>query len=214
MQLWEQCPAKYKYEKIDKLPAPKSEAMQRGIRIHMLCESYIKGKDPNAVPPELHRFKSIFPELHALQPVVEQQWGFTDKWKPTGWFSRGANATWLRVVPDCVVLYEDDTAELIDYKTGKPWGDNEDQMDLFGTALLSKYSHVNEVSIRLWYLDTGEEKPSKPWIKNRKTLADSKKRWNERVAPMFADTEFKPTPNSKCNWCPYSNAEGGPCKYG
>ena len=38
--LYDQCPAKYRYAKIDKLPEPRSEALERGDRIHKEVEAY------------------------------------------------------------------------------------------------------------------------------------------------------------------------------
>lgn len=214
LAVYEQCPLKYKLSKIDKLPEPKSDAMHRGLTIHKKCETYLKGDDPDAIPPELEEFDGLFQELHAFQPIVEQQWGFTQEWTPTGWFSKGKKATWLRVVPDAVVLYGDATAELIDFKTGKPWGDNEDQMDLFANAVLCRYPDIQEVSVRLWYLDTGDERPEEPWIATRKGLRGRLKEWEDRVEPLFSDTEFPATPNSKCGWCHFRKSNGGPCRHG
>lgn len=214
LQLYERCPFAFKLEKIDKMEVPKSPAMYRGIKIHNKCETYLKGSDRDAIPPELENFDGLFQELHGLDPLVEQKWGFTKDWQATGYFTKGRKETFLRVIPDALVLYGDGSAELIDFKTGKPWGDNEDQMDLFATATFCRYPDVHEVSIRLWYLDTGDEKPEDGWIATRDTLADRKAEWEERIAPLFNDTEFRATPNDKCKWCHFANSKGGPCIHG
>lgn len=209
LKLYEECPAKYKYEKIDKVPYEKPAAMQRGIDIHKKAESFLKGEE--MLPqPELMQFGAMFQELRGLEPLVEQQWGFTADWKATGWFAKGRNATWLRVIPDAVVLYEDGEAEIIDFKTGKPWGDNSDQMELFAVATFSRYPELHEVTTRLWYVDTGDEVVE---TYPKKGLAKRKRAWEDRVEPLFNETRFPPKPNRRCNWCPFSRANGGPCKY-
>lgn len=211
LKLYEECPAKYKYEKIDKVPYEKPAAMQRGIDIHRTAEAYLKGDDPDAIPPELEEFDGLFQELHGLEPLVEQQWGFTEDWKPTGWFAKGKNATWLRVIPDAAILYPDDPEiEVIDFKTGKPWGDNSDQMELFATSTFARYHEAQVVTTRLWYLDSGDEIVE---TYERKGLAKRQRAWEDRVEPLFHETRFAPKPNRGCGRCPFSRSNGGPCKY-
>ena len=95
---YEQCPAKFKYKHIDRLPDPGSAAMQRGSDIHKAGENFLKGK--GKLTPEYKYFKKEMAELKQLSPLVEQQWGFTANWEQTGWFG---NDTWLRIVCDVAV---------------------------------------------------------------------------------------------------------------
>lgn len=207
LELYEQCPAKFKYRHIDKLPEPAHPAMARGAEIHKEAESYLK-RDTLLPAPTLMSFGAMFAELREHSPMVEQQWAFTEKWKPTGWFAKDC---WVRVIPDAAVLYEDDEAALvIDFKTGKKHGENADQMELFALAAFSMFPMVKEVETRLWYLDAGEEVTE---TYANEGLAEAKQEWADRVAPLFNDEEFLPRPNFKCKWCAYSRAEGGPCKW-
>lgn len=210
LQLYEECPAKFKYRNIDKLPEPKSDAMQRGIDIHKNAERYLTGE--TMLPdPTLMQFGAMFRELRELKPMAEYQLALDDGWKPTGWFAKGRNAAWVRLVLDAAVIYEDETSALvIDFKTGKKWGDNADQMDLFATGMFCAFPQLREVETRLWYLDTGEEDVS---VFKKKGLAERKEAWEDRVEPLFNDTRFLPKPSNKCRWCAFSRAKGGPCKY-
>lgn len=209
LQCYEECPAKFKYKFIDKLPEPKSDAMQRGIDIHKKCEDFLNG-DAIVVDPELMRFGALFQDLREAKPMTEEQWALTSDWKTTGWFSKGKQAAWVRVILDAGVIYEDHTALVIDFKTGKPWGDNTDQMQLFGDVTLCRHPDLKEVETRLWYLDTGDEKVE---VFKRKGLDDRLDYWEDRVEPMFGDTDFMPKPSNKCRWCAFSREKGGPCKY-
>lgn len=207
LTLYEECPAKFKYRHIDKLPEPQAAPLLRGQEIHKKAELFLKGEEM-VVDPQLMRFGAMLTELRQYKPMVEQQWAFTRSWKPTGWFAKNC---WLRVIPDAAVLYEDDGALLvIDHKTGKKWGDNADQMELFALAGFSMFPMVYEVETRLWYIDQGEEDVE---VFEKKGLAEAREEWEDRVEPMFNDTTFLPRPNNKCKWCHFRRSNGGPCKY-
>lgn len=210
LSCYELCPAQYKYRNIEKLAEPKSEAMQRGIDIHKECEKFLLGEGP--ITDNMRKFEDEFEQMAAyFEPIVEQKWAFDNRWRNTGFFTKGDKAAWLRVIPDAVILYEDDTATMIDFKTGKKYGEYEDQMSLFADAMFCRYSSLKEVDIRLWFLDTGDEVP---FTAHRKGLADRKAEWLERIDFMFNDTEFLPRPNDKCKWCHFSGKHNnGPCEY-
>jgi len=210
LKLYEECPARYKYEKLDKLPVPENPNMARGLKIHKKAEDYLLGDDPDAIPPELEEFDGRFQELHALRPMVEQEWAFTDKWKPTGWF---APDTWLRVKTDAAVLHDThDFLDIIDHKTGKKYGENVDQVELFALAGFCMFPGVKEIDTHLWYLDSGDEQTDE-FVRDKEAIAETKKEWEDRAAPMFNDEDFLPRPTSKCRWCPFQRQKGGPCKY-
>lgn len=192
--------------------------MDRGSAIHKLGEDYLKApKKPRNVPKEYEYFKGQMDQLFSLKPRVELQLGFTDKWTPatastrdpTGWFAKD---TWLRIVCDVDVRYEDNTADIIDFKTGKIYETNEEQVELFSTAPFMEDSSITAVTTRLWYLD----QPKNNEIIREYTRKDYeliKKDWAKRVKPMFVDKRFAPRPNQKCGWCHFRKANGGPCQY-
>ena len=72
---------------------------------------------------EGRQFEKEFAELRAgsLEGTVELegQWGFTIDWTPTGWLSED---TWARIKLDAYVKEDDSSARVIDYKTGKRFG--------------------------------------------------------------------------------------------
>lgn len=219
--MYEKCPAQFKYKTIDKLPDPGSAATQRGNDVHKAGERFLKG-EIKTLPPEFIRFKDQMKALKKLEPMVEQQWGFTADWQPTGWF--GSN-TWLRIVCDVAIEYDDNTAEVIDFKTGKKYSTNEDQIELFSGAPFMRRPEIEHVTARLWYLDVPDG-PKEPWEPHPDSTANevireytrddwekSKPEWVKRTRAMFNDKKFAPKPNSGCQWCPYSKAKGGPCKY-
>lgn len=208
---YKQCPLRFKLKHIDRLPEPGSPAMQRGSDIHKEGEKYLTAKDGKGlkVPASYKHFADEMKQLRSLGPLVEQQWGFTKDWTPTGWF--GAD-TWLRIVCDVVVKYDDDTVDLIDFKTGRKYDTNEDQVELFSCAPFIRWPEVTEVQTRLWYLDVDKDNEVLRTY-TREEFNGIRKSWEKKIVPMFKDKRFAPTPNEKCKWCHFSKDKGGPCPY-
>ena len=106
------------------------------------------------------------------------------------------------------------TAEALDWKTGKRYGHNSDQMELFALGVMCKYPPVKHVTTRLIYLDEKgkdiEDYAEFP-ATHRQRLID---KWTRKVEPMFTDKVFAPRPNDKCKWCPLARSRGGKCSFG
>lgn len=215
---YEQCPLMFKLKHIDKIKPPSSPAMQRGTDIHKEGEIYLTAaRKPKKVPVTYSNFAEQMEQLRTLNPRCELQLGFTDKWTkatatprdPNGWF---AQDTWLRIVCDVDVRYEDHTADIIDFKTGKKYETNEHQVELFSTAPFMEDPQLTNVTTRLWYLDLDKDNEVIREY-SRKDFEAIKKDWAKRVRPMFADRRFAPKPNQKCRWCHFRKENGGPCKF-
>lgn len=211
---YKRCPLYFKLKYLDKsIKDTGSAAMNRGGDIHKLAENYTLGK-LKKLPDELKNFKDEFAQLKGLKPLVEQEWGFNSNWGWTGrpgWFG---DDVWLRVKMDVAIVYEDTTGEVIDHKTGRKYGVNEEQVDLFGAAAFTRFPQLTHVTTRLWYLDIADKAEQEEVFEM--TAAEGaliRKDWTKKVRPMFNDKRFAPKPNDKCKWCPASNANGGVCEF-
>lgn len=206
---YQQCPLMFKLKHIDRIKPPGSAAMDRGTAVHKEGEEFLKNKRRRKPPESYKHFADRMLELQQLNPVVELQEGFTKEWTPTGWFDKN---TWLRIVCDVRVEYDDDTADIIDFKTGRIYETNEHQMELFSTAPFMKLPTLQKVTTRLWYLDVPKDNEI---IREytRKDYEAIRKDWTKRVRPMFEDKRFAPRQNPKCRWCHFRKDNGGPCKY-
>lgn len=211
------CPFKAKLKYVDRIKEPGSPAMERGSKIHKLAEEYTIGKIPvNSLPKELGLFEDEFRALRKRAKsraknstfAVEQQWGFTDKWVPTGWFGYD---TWCRVVLD-VVYYDhrSKTVTVIDHKTGKVRDNHKEQLSLYVLAALIKFPEATTVIAQMWYLDQGEIMSVNYTRDEYEGLIE---KWNRLTLPMLSDREFLPTANYLCGWCFFSKAKNGPCKF-
>lgn len=206
---YKQCPLRFKLKYIEKRQEAGSPAMERGSTIHKEGENWLKNKRAKKLPESYKHFADEMAQLRNLDPMVEQQWGFTRQWTPTSWF--GAD-TWLRIVCDVAVVYEDNTADLIDFKTGRKYDTNEEQVELFSTSIFMRHPEVTDVTTRLWYLD--QEKDNEVVREySRSDFEKIRKDWEKKTVAMFKDKRFAPTPNEKCRWCSFSKDKGGPCPY-
>lgn len=212
-ELYVQCPLRFKLRHIDKLPEPPAPAKDRGNMVHKGAAAYLLGTaalPAEFVHPDHIKLAKQLLDFPAKQ--VEQQWGFTSTWMPTGWFG---STTWFRSILDVGLLYDDMAYEDIDWKTGKKYGSNQDQMETQALAVMCRIKPVRHVSTRLVYLDAGEQDFYEFPARDKEKLM---RKWELKVAPMFADDMFVARPNDKCKWCAFSRSnwtgQGTPCKFG
>jgi hypothetical protein len=168
---FEQCRfhAKLAYiDKIPELPRPlppgKTEhANDRGTRVHEAAEAYVRGGVE--LVSELQTFATEFDQLRKLHAAgkvsLEGEWAFNREWKPTAWMSSDA---WCRIKCDTVVFPTKSRAIVIDYKTGKRWGNeikHAEQMLLYQLGVFLRYPSLQEVEVELWYTDLDDLHSSK-----------------------------------------------------
>lgn len=205
---YESCPRQFKYRNIDKLPEPKAEAMMRGIKIHNEAAKFLSG-ETDEFPDSCITFEPQFYELRHLNPIVEQQWAFNAHWKPRGWFDKDV---WVRLTADAAKIYEDNTADIVDHKTGKRYDDDyTDQLGTFAGGLCFKFPEVEHVTTRMWYLDSGDEVIMEF---TRDEAMHVLAGIVERAKVMIKAEKHPPNPSWKCRFCHFRAENGGPCEYG
>lgn len=213
-ELYALCPFKFKCEVIDKRPKQQSVAMARGNTIHIDLAKYVRGDTdvmPAAVTTQFQK-KLVQDIREHDDKLVEQQWGFDRHWNQTAWFKKaGLPAPWLRSILDVALLYDDLVGEAIDWKTGKQYEANEEQMELFALSFMRKFRPATDVITRLVYVDAGAETISEYKAADQEKMIA---KWEKKVAPMFEDELFLPRPNDKCRFCDHSKSKGGPCRFG
>lgn len=190
--------------------------MQRGDRIHKATAAFIEGKAPT-MPEEIKLpfQRKLLEECRAAEDkVVEQQWAFNDRWTATGWFDKANakhGAAWLRTIVDYGVAYEDNVIEVVDWKTGKVYGHNADQVELFALATMRYFRPAVQVITRLVYFDAGIEQTDVFDAKDQDKLIA---KWQGKVRPMFEDEKFLPRPGNHCYRCDFAKSKGGVCRFG
>lgn len=213
LTVFESCKYRVKLARVDKIPddTPRPNA-DRGTQIHQEAEDYVTGKAP--FTHNLRFFKADFIALrahHAAGRVIcEEEWAFDHHWKVTDWKSG-----WLRLKCDAVVHLTAKHLAVIDYKTGKRFGNeikHAEQLQLYALSALIRYPDVEEVTCELWYLDQNE---LTSFTMKRKQLSRYLQIFDKRGRAITEEKNFKPNPNIvSCKYCPYSPEKQGNCTFG
>lgn len=203
---YRECPAKFYYEFIKKLPSKSSPAMERGQKMHENIESYLNGWVTDLIP-EVAAWKDALDALRQKDFKAEQALGFSADWsKRADWFGP---ETWLRVKMDASYT-EGAKGTAIDFKSGKYRIPSTEQIELYAIALHAANPELEEVRAEFWFLDTGEiYDRAYPAVQ----LLTLRKKYERYVEPLYKDEVFSPTPSNDCRWCNFSKTKGGPCKY-
>lgn len=205
---FESCPLKAKLKYVDKIPDLKPRtAADRGTAIHLEAENYVNGTLPT-LPPSLNKLAPQFYSLkeHYRQKHVslEGEWGFNHEWKPTEY-----RTAWGRIKADAVCTISPTTAVVIDFKTGKKFGNeikHGEQLELYALATFIRNPSLQTVEAELWYLDIDEITSIN--LTRKQSLTRSLKLFDKRAHFMTNATRFRATPNfNSCKYCPYKDTE-------
>ena len=203
---YRQCAYRAKLKFLDKLPEPANTAMERGSAIHAMAQEVVEGTRPD-VPVELESFAEEFQMVQGLTAKeAEKQVAFSRNWFPTEWF---APATWVRIVIDMLYVRNGEL-HIVDFKTGKKQPYHDEQLSLYALGGMLVYPEAPIIISDLWYVDQGELISETYDAEERDDIKDA---WEQKTAKMMVDTIFEPTPGSHCQWCHFSKAKGGPCRY-
>lgn len=192
--------------------APKSRALIRGNRVHDDAEKYVKDTS-EPLTKELFTFKMSFEKLRRLYKTgviqTEEKWGFTRDWDECTWDDK--DVLWARMKLDVIWLQED-SAYVIDYKTGKKKGNeiaHTDQGISYAIGTIMKYPQVQEVQAEFWYLDE-KEKLIKQY--SREQLLYLIPNLERRAHAMTTCMDYPPSPSiSNCKFCEHREKDS--CDY-
>ena len=206
---FEECQYRIYLKGVLKIKEEDSVAGARGQKIHDLAEQFVRG-NIDKIPKELSKFSAKFERLQqrfhnqseGFPITLEENWGFTSQWAPTGWVG---NDTWCRQKLDAFVTESTTGATVIDYKTGRKFGNelkHGEQGLHYAIGSFMRYPHLDFVRTEFWYLDKGEELV-KNYTRERALLHLPK--IHQRGIIMTTTTEFHPNPSrNNCRWCSYA----------
>lgn len=215
---FEKCPFSVYLKVVEKAPKIENERASRGIMIHNAAEDYVAGRRGDIIP-ELDNFKS---ELQAARDVVaagqgtvEEEWAFRRDWTQCDWKD---NDAWLRLKLDLSCLIATDHAMVIDYKSGRLFGNeikHAEQGQLYAGCSFLRMPQVKKITTEFWYPDINdlthvEYTPAQ----GARFLASF-----ERRAKAMTDTDRFPAKPSifACKWCDHRPVDAGgtgACKFG
>ena len=215
LKTFETCAYRSYIAKVRRIQEDFGPAAKRGSEIHEKAEHYVEGT-LSELPPELKKFESKFKELRELyadaKVELEGEWGFTVDWEPCGWLEP---VTWARIKLDAIVHETDTSARVIDYKTGKKFGNeisHAQQALTYAIGSFFRYTDLQHVQTELWYLDQNET-TIQAYTRDEAMLFMPK--LHQRAVAMTTATSFPPNPsNYNCKWCSYKEGEYPHCQHG
>ena len=113
------------------------------------------------------------------------------------------------------MVHETDTsARVIDYKTGKKFGNeiaHAQQALTYAIGSFFRYPDLQHVQTELWYLDQNET-TVQAYTRDEAMLFMPK--LHQRAVAMTTATKFPPNPsNYNCKWCSYKEGEYPACQH-
>ena len=222
LSIYQQCPFRAKLAYIDRIPEPErplpkgktEHANDRGSRIHDAAEYYVRGE--TLMIEEMGKFEAEFKKLNAMfkegRVQLEGEWAVDTDWNPVNWRSSDA---WGRIKLDALVFLDPTHAVVIDYKTGRKYGNevsHAKQGQLYQLAAFLRFPELEVIDVEFWYLDQDEITRTRY---TREQGLRFLRYFNEQAIEMTTIEEFKPKPNMySCRWCPYGPKGTGDCVVG
>lgn len=213
--VYEACPFRAKLQYIDRIPEPprplppgKTEhANDRGSRVHDAGEIFVKQNIE--LIPELQHFKPEFLKLRELyrkgKVSTEGEWAFDQDWTPTAWQAPNA---WLRMKLDALVRVSKTHAVVIDYKTGRKYGNevkHAEQGQLYQLGTFMRHPELETIDVEFWYTD--QDELTHMHYKRDQGLRFYRN-FDTRGRTITNAQDFPAKPNIfTCKWCPYNNDE-------
>ncbi|MBU1292261.1 PD-(D/E)XK nuclease family protein [Patescibacteria group bacterium] len=229
LETFSTCPAKYKFQYIDRIKTPKSKDAFFGILIHECLKLF---HDPSRTTPMLE---------DELLKYFTQQWDkdvYQDSQEEAFAFHQGidilkryylqnqnqrfnvVNLETLFQVPildhqitgriDRIDKLEDGTFEVIDYKTSKKMPaqeiiDNNFQLSVYYLGLANRWPLLEKenrpVKLSLYYLRHGEKLFA---FRDTQEIKKTKEKIVD-IINQIDKSKFEPKSNSLCDWCQYQS---------
>lgn len=195
-------------------PGQLEHANDRGSRIHDNCEGYVRG-DHDALAPEAEKHfglrLDLLRHLYSLNQVeLEGNWGMDENWDIAPWES-----AWLRLKLDVLVHLDDFEAIVIDYKTGRKFGNevkHMQQLQLYALVTFLRFPKLEKISVQLWYIDVNEVTEM---VFLRSQALRFKQSFHKRGKDITTCDQWPANPNKfSCQWCLYGPEHSGHCPEG
>ena len=205
IKTYEECPAKYKFSRILRLPQPSGPAAERGTLIHAVIEEALNG-GLVLLSADVEHLANSIEVWRKSGAQSELEFAFDKHWHEVSYKSDSAI---FRGIIDLYMEHEDH-AVVIDFKTGKE-RDYQDQVRVYSAAILATKPHINSVRNIIEFIDL--KKAKEYTAIRRENLNELKSLLIGRLMAVELDTIYAPNPNQFCKWCHYRKDNGGPCKW-
>jgi CRISPR/Cas system-associated exonuclease Cas4 (RecB family) len=205
IKMYEQCPAKYKFSRIDKIPEPTGPAAERGKLIHAEIEAVLKGQ-LELVCDELIYLLPKLDEWRQKNAQSELEFAVDSNWDPVDFSD--SNAMFRGVID--LYIEQGNVALILDFKTGKE-RDYADQVRAYATAILATKPHIHQVTPMIEFIDL--QKSTEYATIYGRDIEFMKSDVRGRINIIEHDKFFSANPSGLCKFCHYRKDNGGPCKW-
>ena len=164
---------------------------------------WLEIQEPDELGLPIQKVKAL-PE-RGLADVIYQKGKQSFVWEPA----------WLRLKLDALVLHDEHTATVIDFKTGRKFGNevkHGEQLQLYQLSTFLRYPQLQTVYAELWYLDQDEITSQKF---SRTMGLRYRDKFGKRGEALTSCTDFPASANIyACRYCQYGSWAGGQCAEG
>jgi hypothetical protein len=207
---YESCPLSYWLYYIVKMrdenkPRP---AADRGTRLHLAVERYLKGEiGIEKLSIDFRHIRGDLQMMKELGAKAEDIWLVGEDWAI---HEEDGDTTMVKSIVDIHYLIGNELY-IYDLKTGQPYPEHAEQLQLYAVMGFSKYPEAEMVLAALLYL----EGQTSPTMYKRGDVQGLRDFWTFRSKAPLEATEFPATPSrDACHWCDYRKSKGGPCEFG
>jgi hypothetical protein len=141
---------------------------------------------------------------------LEGDWGMSEEWEIVEW-----KRAWLRLKLDVLVFLSPTEAIVIDYKSGKKWGNevkHDQQLALYAFITFMRHPLLETIQAELWYID-GNEVTSKTYTRAKALL--NRRTYEKQGRDITSCGMWPANPNKySCQWCLYGPEHSGHCPVG
>lgn len=201
---YQNCPKQYHEVKVlkryEKRP---TKQMLYGTEVHSALEDYVKAGKP--LPKNYERFRHMLDPLAEMAGTKypEHRMALTHDRRPCTF---GAANYWVRGIADLLVI-DEDTAFIVDYKTGSNRYPDPKQLQLMALMAFEHFPEVKGIKAGLLFVMhdhfvTSEYKrddKDKLWLDFMPTL--------ERLSLSHKNEVWQENPTPLCGWCPVKSCQ-------
>ena len=199
------CPHQYNQVKnLKNFEVKVSTQMLYGTEVHKALEDY--ARDRTTLPAYYQKFKPMIDALLEIpgEVLVEHKMALTEDKLPCEFSDE---AYWVRGIVDFMVITDDNTAFIVDYKTGSNKYPDLKQLKLMALMTFAFFPKVEFIKAALMFI------VSNSFISEDYKRADIQKLWDSFSADLVrlnhsVETDYWPmNPSPLCRWCPVKTCE-------